>query len=1013
MILSSDLTQLATWYSPRRKRFWVLILIVSYTLAGFFLVPWIVKNELPGLAQNLLLRDAQVQQVRFNPWTLRLQANGFELIDNDKSQLASFDELIVNLQVRSIFQFALVFDEVSLTAPRFHLVRYAFADSNVSRILDDLEANAANDTEAGTAAADDFRLVIDDLNINDGLIQLSDAMPDTDFNTTLEPINISVTNLSTLPDSAGAQHIDVTTETGANLKWTGSLELSPLHSAGNIEISGSPLPLIYRYFRDRLGFRIGDCCLDVALNYTVDAMTDGGIAAHVANLNVSSRNLDLRALESDDNILQLPELRISGGDIKWPDKTVRVDELLIDKPDIDIWIDNEGVLNLATLLIPEAGDDDIAEPQTANVEATTVDSEAELGEQDTDWDISLTTFRVSGLQLGFEDRTLATAGRLDVTAGEIRVSEISNRPESQSPFAVTAQVGETGSVKLNGTAVFLPAPVVDAKISISELAIPALQPWVQQFASISINDGAFGLEGTLRSDANEQLAVLADIQVDRLAISDTLENEALLGWDKLELEETGLQLDASRLEISHVKLNEPFTRLVIAADGTTNFQSLALDNAGEQTEIDPEENSDDAEDIAFVFHIGKSTISNGSMDFSDFSLPLPFRAPISNFGGELSALASDSRQPSKLNLEGQVGEYGLVKVGGLISVMEPTEQSTIEMDFRNINMPELSPYTAQFAGRKISSGKLNLDLNYGFTDREMVGTNKIVLEKFELGEKIENPDAMSLPLDLAISLLRDVNGVIDLQLDVSGDLDDPEFSASGIILKAFANLITKLVAAPFKLLGGLIPGGENVEFDAVDFQPGRADLAPPEREKLDQLAEALTLRPALQLKVPGGYNAEADKQALQAIAVDNQLNELLGDDVAGEQGMLIARNRKALEKLARQQLPDLSTRELRKEFKPDNPATDGSTFDEIAYTAELRQQLENAQAIDDIQLTALAETRRANIISQLTSANVLNPAQLNMDDVAEAGITDDAWIRLELNLEPAEVADNPAAIIGE
>ena len=429
--------------------------------------------------------------------------------------------------------------------------------------------------------------------------------------------------------------------------------------------------------------------------------------------------------------------------------------------------------------------------------------------------------------------------------------------------------------------------------------------------------------------------------------------------------------------------------------------------------IDPEESSNDAEETAFIFQVGKTTINNGSMDFSDFSLPLPFRAPISNFGGELSALASDSRQPSKLNLEGQVGEYGLVKVGGLISVLAPTDQSTIEVDFRNINMPDLSPYTAEFAGRKISSGKLNLDLDYGFTDREMEGKNKIVLEKFELGEKVEHPDAMSLPLDLAISLLRDVNGVIDLQLNVSGDLDDPEFSASGIILKAFANLITKLVAAPFKLLGGLIPGGENVEFDAVEFQPGRADLAPPEREKLDQLAEALTLRPALQLKVPGGYNRAADIQALQAIAVDNQLNELLGNDAEGEQEMLTARNRKALEKLGRQQLPDLSTRELRKEFKRESPANDGSTFDEIAYAAELRQQLENAQAIDDIQLIALAETRRANIISQLTAANVLNPSQLDMDEVGEAVMTDDAWVRLELSLEPAKEADNPAAISGE
>ena len=1014
MNLPSDLKDITTWYSPRKKRFWALVLVASYTLAGFFLVPWALKKELPGLAQQFLLRDAQVQRVQFNPWTLRLQASKLEVTDEDGSRLANFEELVVNLQLRSILQFALVFDEVSLTAPEFHLVRYAFGDSNIGRILNDLEANAATEEDAKETEPSDtdegFRLVIVNLNIIDGRIQLSDAMPDTDFNTTLEPINISVTNLSTLPDSAGAQQIDVTTETGAQLKWTGSLELSPLISSGNIAISGSPLPLIYRYFSDQLGFRMNDCCLEVTLNYSVNAKSDGGIAAHVSDLNVSSRKVEMLALDSDDSILMLPELRISGGDIKWPDKTVRVDELLIDKPDIGVWIDNDGVLNLNTLILPEPDGSDSAEPETPRADTVPVEAEKELlaDSQESEWDISLAAFRIIGLKLGFEDRSLAAAGQLDIYETDIRISEISNRPDVQSPFAISARLGETGSVKLNGTAGFLPAPVLDAKLTVAGLAIPAFQPWVQELASISINKGTFGLEGSVRSAATEQLEVLADIYIDMLAINDTLENEALVGWKKLELEQTRLQLDAGRLEISRIKLNDPFARLIIAADGTTNFQSLARDDTSESGDLAPEatvENNNAADSVeqnTFVFGVGKTIITNGSMDFSDFSLPLPFRALISKFGGELSALSSDSRQPSTLNLEGQVGEYGLVNVGGLISVMAPTDQSSIAVDFRNINMADLSPYTAEFAGRKIASGKLDLDLDYGFTDRKMVGENKIVLEKFELGDTVEHPEAMSLPLDLAIALLRDVNGVIDLQLKVSGDLDDPEFSASGIVLKAFANLITKLVAAPFKLLGGLIPGGENVEFDAVDFQPGRADLAPPEREKLDQLAEALTLRPALQLKVPGGYNRDSDRQALQSLAVDTQLTEMLGDDTADEQEMLGKRTRKALEKLARQQLPDLSTRELRKSFKREGPAADGSTFDEVAYTATLRQQLEDAQAIDDIQLIALAETRRAAIISQLTAANVLDPAQLTMVEVAEADVTDDAWIRLELSLETAE-----------
>jgi hypothetical protein len=1017
MILPSDLTVAATWYNPRKKRFWALLIVASYTLIGFFLVPWVIKSQLPGLAQNFLARDAQVQQVSFNPWSLRLKANGFELRDNDSSKLAAFDELIVNLQVRSIFQFALIFHEVSVTEPEIHLVRYAFADTNVGRILNELEAKSASAeiTQTDESATETgLRLIIDNLNIDSGRIQLSDKMPDTHFETVLEPITISISNLSTLPDSTGTQNINITTEHGATLKWTGNVELNPLNSAGTIEISGSPLPLLYRYFRDQLGFRVDDCCLDVALEYTLAATTDGGVAAHVSDLSVASREVEVRTLESDGNarILMLPELRIAGGDIRWPEQTVRIAELLVDKPEINIWLDNEGALNLSKLLLAQADSSPEAEAQTAEqgspAAAEVINSEPD--EQAADWDVSLASLRIIGLQLGFEDQTLPTPGQLAITAAEISVSEISNRPEALSPFTVAAQIGETGRLELEGSAGFLPNPMVDAKLLVTGLSIPDLQPWAQQVASISINKGSFGLEGSLRSSATEQLELLADIHIDELGISDTLENEALVGWNKLNLEQTRLQLDAGQLEISQISFDQPFARLIIAQDGTTNFQSLALDQPDADAQAAPEPTSDanSKDAAAFVFKVGKTTIENGSMDFSDFSLPLPFRAPISNFGGELSALASDSSQPSKLELEGQVGEYGLVKVGGAISVMAPTDQSTVEVDFRNINMPDLSPYTAQFAGRKIASGKLDLDLDYGFTNNKMVGENRIVLEKFELGEKVENPDAMSLPLDLAVGLLRDMNGVIDLQLNVAGDLDDPSFSASGIILKAFANLITKAVAAPFKLLGGLIPGGENVEFDAVDFPPGRADLAPPEREKLDQLAEALTLRPALQLQVPAGYNRDADRQALQVIAVDTQLNDLLGKDTTGEQEMLTSRTRKALEKLAQTQLPDFSGRELRKQFERESPAADGSSFDEVAYIAELHLRLEQAQIVDDAQLTALAETRRASIISQLASQGALEPKRVKTGSVTEAGVNDDAWIRLELSLEAVNEAQNPA-----
>ena len=1001
----SAITDLRAWYNPRGKRFWLLLLVLSYTLAGFFLAPWLIKRELPAITQHFLQRTGQVEEVKFNPWSLRLQANNFKLSDTDDSVLAAFDELVINLQVRSLFQMALVLREASIKGPEIDVTRYAFADSNIGRMLEDIEA-AAPAAEAASAEETDtgLRLVIDELNIVDGVLDLNDAMQGTPFNTRLEPISISVTNLNTLPDKTGAQQISITTENGASLNWSGSLQLNPLLSNGTIELAGSPLPLVYRYFSDQLGFSFDDCCMEVALKYGVEATEDGGIAAQINDLSVSSRNIAITTPDGKETIFELPELRVTGGELRWPEQTVSIQEIFFSKPMLNIWMNETGELNLSSLLLTDetTTDSTPANPEAESSSETSAAATADTS-PDPEWRIGLGSLRTAGMSVSFEDRSLKEPGRLQIADAEIRLSEISNLPGTQSPFAVTLQIEESGSLKLNGSAILLPTPVVNAKLAVSEFPLTALQPWVQQVASVALDSGTLEVVGTLASQPEEQLDFQADINVNNLSISDTLQNVPLIGWKALTLEKTQFQLNQSELEISQIKIDQPAGRLVIAKDGTTNFQSLAVASPEQAVPERPTETTDAPD---FIIKVGKTTINNGSLDFSDFSLPLPFRAPISEFGGTLSALASNSTQASDIDMEGRVGEYGFVTVDGALSVMAPTDQAQVKVAFKNISMPDLSPYTAQFAGRKILAGKLNLGLDYDFTDQKMVGENNMVLEEFQLGEKVDSPDAMNLPLDLAVGLLKDVNGVIDLDLKVSGDLDDPDFSASGIVLKAFANLIVKAAAAPFKLLGSLIPGGDNVELDAISFQAGRSDIAPPEREKLDQLSAALALRPDLVLDIPAGYNTQLDSAALKSIAVEAQVNEILGD--APEDDGLSKRTRKALEKLAKNQLADLSLRELRQEYTPKAADTGVSAFDELAYSAELRTRLEASQTVEEIQLVALAETRRAAVVNQLTTTATLQPAQMKLGATKEFSPGDDDWVRIELGLEVTNEAASSA-----
>ena len=931
---SVELFNLQDWFNYKRKRFWTLVLILLYTMLGFFAIPAAIKNQLPAIVQGKINRNASVKTVEFNPWTLHLRAHDFVLLDTDGSTLARFDELSLNLQLRSIFKLALVLKEATLAKPAITIVRYKSADSNIGKLLAEMDATTAGvpETEQESQNSKLFRFVIDKLEIENGTIQLRDEMPETVFSTLLAPVNVEVSNLSTLPNASGNHQVNVTTENGARLTFLGSLTLNPLNSDGQLEFVGSPVQLIYRYLQDQLNFAVDDGSFEFSFNYRVSALPDGGISAELNKLSASLRELAVKDASTAAAMFALPEIKFSDGALHWPEQTLSLGTVSLSNPDINVWVNEDGSSSVDNLLIDEK-------------------RELETNEQAADtaapWNVELNELRIDGLAVKLEDRSLREPGQISFPDTTIRITGISTSSGSQWPLAMQAVLPDAGNLEINGTMGIDPEVTLQADVGMQGLSVAAAQPWVVERATINIESGLVGMTGQLNLNNTAGMVIAADIDVQDLQVSDALTDEPLIGWTQLALQQTNLQLLSNKLEISRVTLAQPFLRIILAEDGSNNFTSLMFEEAAPEVDGSTAAEAKAAE--PFIVRIAETKITDGSMDFADNNLPLPFRVLISEFSGELSALATDSSEASKVAMEGKIGDYGQLTLDGSLNVLQPTDQSDIMLAFRNVNMPDLSPYTANFAGRKIDAGTLDLDLNYTFAAGKMQGSNKMVLTQIELGDKVENPDAMRLPLDLAVALLKDVNGVIDMDFSVSGDVNDPAFSASGIILKAFANLIMKVATSPFILLGGLVPGGDEVSLDSIEFAAGLAEIAPPEREKLAQLTAALAQRPNLKLSVPGAYNPAADGPALQAVAVDTQLAALIDAD-ENNNAQLLVRTRMGLEKLAKQQLEDFSANTLQQEFKRPNSEPGAMGFDEVAYIDTVRKQLEAAQPINDAEL---------------------------------------------------------------
>jgi hypothetical protein len=402
--------------------------------------------------------------------------------------------------------------------------------------------------------------------------------------------------------------------------------------------------------------------------------------------------------------------------------------------------------------------------------------------------------------------------------------------------------------------------------------------------------------------------------------------------------------------------------------------------------------------------IGRIQVANGASHFTDLNLPIPFAADIRELAGTAEGFSAPSSQPIEFILEGNVDEYGLVQLDSSFNPFAITEQSRIELQFRNLDLPPLTPYVIKFAGREIASGNMDVDLSYLMEAGQLTANNQVVLRDLSLGARVEHPDAMDLPLDLAMALLKDSRGVIDLEVPVSGDVNSPEFNLGPAIRRALTNVLTNLVTAPFRLLGSLV-GGQEDDISNIKFQAGRAALAPPERQVLDQLRQALAQRPELVLELPL-LAGEADRQALQESLMIEKVNARI-EELPDQESSLTDRRLAALEALYLEAGLTPSPAELQAanyiETTVTNPLTgeplSSRQPDVQAYVEDLRNRLTAAESVSDQQLEALAEARVTAIRDFLLAGGELDPAQLGTGESQAGEPDEDGWLVLEFGLQ--------------
>jgi hypothetical protein len=270
-----------------------------------------------------------------------------------------------------------------------------------------------------------------------------------------------------------------------------------------------------------------------------------------------------------------------------------------------------------------------------------------------------------------------------------------------------------------------------------------------------------------------------------------------------------------------------------------------------------------------LIRIGQIELARGNVYFTDNFIKPNYTANMTGLSGTVTALASDSPEPATLALTGKIDDEAPLDISGRLNPLAPKLLLDIEGRTKGVDLPRLTPYSVKYAGYPITKGKLSMEVHYQVENEKLTATNHLFLDQLTFGERVESPTATKLPVLLAVKLLTNSRGEIDIHLPISGTLNDPKFSIGGIIVQVIINLLTKVVTAPFTLLAGAFGGGEELGY--VEFAPGAAVLAPDQIKRVDALSKALNERPALRVDIIGRVDPAADAEGVRQAKVEAKL----------------------------------------------------------------------------------------------------------------------------------------------
>ncbi|WP_085655062.1 MULTISPECIES: DUF748 domain-containing protein [unclassified Pseudomonas] len=966
----------------------LLTALALYSLLGFLILPGIALRVVNQQLANYATVPAHLQRIELNPFSLELTLWGLVIGEPGKEQVG-FERLYANLQLDSLWTKALHLSDIELEKSRTEIL---FAKDGQLNLLGLFKLPASEPTPADPDAKP-FPLRIDRIQLAGGNLHFVDARPSEPIEFLYDKLDFELKNLSTLPEDNADMTLVAIGPAGGQIDWKGNFSLIPIASEGTLKITDGQMKAFWPYVRDAVPLVLENGVVSLSTDYKLNLSKETELL--LSNVAVNIAPFAIKAPDGRP-LAKLERLDVSDTTVDLAKQQVVVGKIRSQKLETWAALEADGQLDWQKLFASQPSKPAAkaaAEPKSTPAAADSPKPEPTAPSKP--WQVLVKDVQLRDYKVHLADRSAKPEVTLDVTPLNVDLQNFDSLNGSPFNLRLDTGLGKQGKISADGVVNLAPV-TAQLNVKTQDIDLRVAQSYINPFIRLELRSGMLGsdLKVNLKSTDPLALSVTGRAQIDQLHTLDTLKTRDFLKWQQVVVEGLNYQHGDS-LSIDRVNLFQPYARFMINDDRTTNIDDLLIpqpaDSGAKTAAAKPASN-----DKPLGIHIGGIAINDGSANFADFSLTPNFATAVQQLNGQIGTIDSRQAKPASVDIKGKVDRYAPVTIKGAVNPFDPMASLDIATSFKRVELTTLTPYSGKFAGYRIRKGRLNLDLHYLITKGQLKAENKVVVEQLQLGEKVDSPDAVSLPLKLAIALLKDVDGKISIELPVTGDLNNPQFSVMPIVWQTLRNLIVKAAAAPFKLIGGLVSGGGSEDLGTVSFAPGSSDLTKDAEAALVKLSQALKERPALRLEIEGTAAKSSDGPLLaeQRLEREYQYNyykmlQRRGDKVPAQASLIqVPENEKGplLEGIYRTRLktqPPAEWKDLGKEER----------------TAKMRADVIKFWSSSDVLLRQLGQDRASSIKDYLVDKGQLADDRVYFIDANLGEAESDGRVVTQMHLD--------------